>query len=136
MNDADSIALQDLKKQVADLSLAVKIGFFALLLAASWFNIRITFYIPRFDLVYRDMLNGAVLPAGTLLAVRMSQWLAGLACALPAVGLVALFAKSARNSVITIGICMIAAVVQFLFTWSALSAPLFEIIRKMGADAS
>lgn len=133
MNEPVGNAVEDLRKQVTDLSRAVKIGFFVLLLGASYFNIRATIYIPRFQMVFYDMLGDSKLPLNTEFAFSMRNLLMAFACALPAVGLTALFAKSVRNSVLTVSACMLAAVVQYVFIWWALVSPLEIIIRKMSS---
>lgn len=131
MNETEVNAVEDLRKQVADLSRAIKIGFFALLLAASYFNIRGIFFLGQFQRVFHDMLGDSKLPLNTELAFSMHDLLMAFACALPAAGLTALLAKSARNSVVVMCVCMLAAMAQCVFTWWALVLPLEAIIRKM-----
>jgi hypothetical protein len=133
MNDpiTPQTSITDLEKKIADLTLALKVSIFALLLGASYFDIRVTYYIKGFNVIFQDMLNGASLPAETALIVSMRDFLLGLSCALPIIGLVALFTKSLRRSMITISICLLAAIVQYSLTWWAMFSPFREIVSKM-----
>lgn len=131
MDETDAHAVADLKKQVAGLAQAVKAGFFALLLVASYLNIRTILLIPRFAVIYDEMLGGKMLPKETMFVISGRQWLMALACALPAVGITALFAKSAKRSSLVVCALLVLTIAQYYFTSSAISAPLMKIIEMM-----
>src|SRR5579862_3398911 len=102
MDDTTPGSIAALQKEVAQLSQAVKLGFLALLIGASYFNIRTALYIPKFAEIYKDMLTPASLTGETLFVIRGCLCLVVLACILPAIGIVALWARSAYHAISTL----------------------------------
>jgi hypothetical protein len=136
MNDTDSNAVADLKKQFSQLLLALKIGLFALLLGACYCAIRASFSIPQFAVIYHEILGpGKPLPADTQFAIAAQQWLMALACALPAVGLVPVFAGWKVQPVIVLVVCLAIATAEYFFIWWAMAWPLINIIKAMSNGA-
>ncbi len=132
MKDTDVDDVADLKKQFSQLLLAMKIGVFALLLGACYCAIRAAFMIPKFELIYHDMLGPeAKLPADTLFAISARQWLVALACALPAVGLTAVFARRSVQSIIALVSCLVLATLEYFFIWWAMAGPAINIVKAM-----
>ena len=126
----------DLRKQIADLARAMKVGFFAILLGASFFNIRIALWVsPFFARIFMDMLGGKPLPDCTRFFISFHTFFLILSIALPFGGAAALFVKSVSRSVTITAVLLIVAVVQGYLTWQAMLAPLTMILQTMSGGS-
>ena len=111
---------------------AVRFGFAAVVLGMSYPNIRCALGIYRFELIFRDMLGGKPLPAVTTLVLQLQPFLLGLSILIPLAAIILVFAGGLARSVYISGALILAVFFQLFFTWQALSAPLFDIVRAMG----
>ncbi|HWB61225.1 MAG TPA: hypothetical protein VG733_17215 [Chthoniobacteraceae bacterium] len=133
--DDTPASIAALRKEIAQLSQGVKLGFLALLIGASYFNIRTAIFIPKFALIFKDMLGSEyALPVETLLVVRGCQFLVVLACIIPAIGIATLWASSAYQAIRTLAILLFVAILQYHLTWWALGQPLIAVIKRMSSN--
>ncbi|RYD69124.1 MAG: hypothetical protein EOP84_29065 [Verrucomicrobiaceae bacterium] len=110
---------------------AVRFGFAAIVLGMSYPNIRCALGIRGFEQIYSDMLGGKALPAITTFVLWAHPFLAALSILIPVTAVALIFFGRLSRSIYISGALILIVFLQLFFTWQAVSAPLFEIIRSM-----
>ncbi len=129
MNNPEQI---DLKIAPVSADRAIRIGFCAVSLIFSYFATRLSFSIGSFGAIFADMLGGKPLPYLTQIVLESAIiWIAFslLFAAIPFV--CALFVSRTSLAIYGIAAATTLQVVQAIFLWSALTAPLFSIMSGM-----
>jgi len=111
---------------------AIRFGFAAVVVGMSYPNIRLALSIEKFAAIFHDMLNGKPLPPATRFALGAEPELIALSILIPISALALVFIGRLTQSVYLSGACVLMIFVQLYFTWEAMSAPLFEIMKAMG----
>jgi len=117
--------------EIRSLARAIRFAFMALVLGVSLFNIHRALSISTFQMIFTDMLNGPPLPAMTLLVLNNQRALQGLSMVIPLAAVALIFWGRLQVALYGLGALALLALAQLAFTWSALTAPLMEIIKKM-----
>jgi hypothetical protein len=110
---------------------ATRFGFAAIVLGMSYPNICLAMRLDAFAAIFRDMLNGKPLPATTTFILGAQPFFIGVSFLIPvsAVGLI--FAGRLTHSLYLSGVLVLSVFLQLFFTWQAMCAPLFQIIKTM-----
>ena len=131
MEEANAKPPGTLAEQFTALTLAVKIGFLAVALGISYFNIRLAWMLPKFDQMFRDMLGGKPLPSLTTAVLKCHLPLLGLSICILAGALGAFFHHRPVWAVFIISGALLAAIIQLVITWQAITMPFVQIIELM-----
>lgn len=117
--------------EIRSLARAMRFAFAALVLGVSFFNIHRALSISNFQAISVDLLNGTPLPAATLWVLENQRILQGLSMAIPLAAVALIFWGRLPVALYWLGSLVLLALVQLAFAWTALTAPLMEIIKKM-----
>jgi hypothetical protein len=124
----------DLANEVRALDRAVRVGFLVFTGLCSYFAIRISLSIDDFSRMFTDMLAGPPLGIGIHVAIGGKPVWILLSFLLPAFAL-AFAIKARRASTAVYGISLSAALllVQSIFLWSVLTAPIAQILGGLSS---
>jgi hypothetical protein len=130
MNEAEQIPQQD-AIDVRQLAHAIRFALVAIVLGLSDLSIRSSLRIGSFELIFRDMLGGKPLPAGTQFVLSARPLFLGVSILVPIVAVATLLLRHLVSSFYVIGALGFITIAQFITLYHGLSAPLTQIISAM-----
>ena len=111
---------------------AIRIGFCVVSLIFSYFATRLSLSIGGFGAIFADMLGGKPLPYLTQIVLQSSTIWVILSFLLAAIPFAfALFVPRTSHAIYGIAAATTIQVIQTIFLWTALTAPLFSIVSGM-----
>lgn len=110
---------------------AMRFAMLSIVFVVAYFSIRESLLIPRFDLIYHDMLGGSAIPAKSAFVIETRTGFLILSIAFPLAAIGTLFMRNLPRSFYMLSGILVALTLQAVFLFHALTAPIVEILDKM-----
>lgn len=134
-NPAPSAPHADPASEIRSLASGIRAVALVFVLILGYFNVRLAFQIPYFHVIFSDMLGDKPLPGITTLVTQGQFLFLLLAFLIPLAAIAVVAAvRPHKTALYSLAALMVLTFVQMHLVWSALSAPLFTIIRGLSGN--